>query len=90
MARQQEADEAIKYVDPNVLRLLRSLKSAFNCLTYRELTVLSYTKFPEMLKKSKLVADYQKWRKEAALSMVKSGKISIAGRSYVRYGCGQF
>lgn len=40
-----------------------------------------------MLEKSELVADYQKWRKEAALSMVKSGKISMSLGAYI-YGTG--
>lgn len=84
---QQEAAEAIKDVEPNVLRSLRSLKSVFNRLTYRELIVLSYTKFPEMLEKSELVDDYQEWRKKAALSMVKSGKISLSLGAHI-YGTG--
>lgn len=83
----QVANEAIKNVEPNVLRSLRSLKSAFNGLTYRELIVLSYTKFPEMLKKSELADDYQKWRKDAALSMVKGGKISLSLGAQI-YGTG--
>lgn len=83
----QEADKAIKDVEPNVLRSLRSLKSAFNGLTYRELIVLSYTKFPEMLEKSDIIEDYQKWRKDAALSMVKHGKISLSLGAHI-YGIG--
>lgn len=74
----QEADEAIKDVEPNVLRSLRSLKSVFNGLTYREMIALSYTKFPEMLEKSELRDKYQEWRKGAALSMVKHDKISMS------------
>ena len=83
----QEADEAIKDVESNVLRSFRSLKSVFNRLTYREMIVLAYTKFPEMLEKSELVDDYQTWRKEAALSMVKSGKISMSLGAHI-YGTG--
>ena len=75
---QREADESIKDVKPNILRSFRKLKSVFNRLTYREMIVLSYTKFPEMLEKSKLKKNYEEWRREAALSRVKSDKISIS------------
>ena len=74
----QEANEAIKDVEPNVLRSLHSLKSVFTRLTYREMIVLSYTKFPEMLEKSELKDRYHEWRKDAALSMVKNGRISLS------------
>ena len=71
-----KAEEAIKDVKPSILRSLYSLKSVFSRLAYREMIVLSYTKFPEMKEKSKLVKEYEMWRKDAALSMVKGGKIS--------------
>ena len=83
----RDADKAIKDVEPNVLRSLCSLKSVFNGLTYRELIVLSYTKFPEMLEKSDLRDNYQEWRKDAALSMVKRGQISTSLGAYI-YGTG--
>ena len=84
---QQEAGKAIRDVEPNVLRSLRSLKSVFNGLTYREMIVLSYTKFPEMLEKSELGDNYQEWRKDAALSMARSGKISMSLGAHI-YGTG--
>ena len=83
----QEAGKAIKNVEPNVLRSLCSLKSVFNGLQYREMIVLSYTKWPEMLEKSELRDDYQEWRKDAALSMVKRGKISMSLGAQI-YGTG--
>ena len=84
---QQEADKAIRDVEPNALRSLRSLKSVFNGLTYREMIVLSYTKFPEMLEKSELGDDYQEWREDAALSMAGRGKISMSLGAHI-YGTG--
>ncbi len=83
----QEADEAIKDVESNVLRSLHSLKSVFNGLTYREMIALSYTKFPEMLEKSELSDKYQEWRKDAALSMAGRGKISMSLGAQI-YGTG--
>ena len=83
----KEADKSIQDVEPNVLRSLRSLKSVFNGLTYREMIVLSYTKFPEMLEKSELRDNYQRWRKDAALSMVRRGRISMSLGAQI-YGMG--
>lgn len=83
----QEAEEAIKDVEPNVLRSLRSLKSVFNGLKYNEMISLSYTKFPEMLEKSEIRDEYQAWRKDAALSMVRRGKISMSLGAQI-YGTG--
>lgn len=39
--------------------------------------VLSYTQFPEILEKSELGDDYQKW-KDAALLMVRQDRISLS------------
>ena len=64
--------------NPDVLSTLRVVKSALNNLTYTELIVLTYTKFPEMLEKSEQKDKYEQWREEAALSMVKHDKISFS------------
>ena len=50
----------------------------FDGLNYREMIVLSYAKFPEMLEKSELEDDYKKWRKCTAPYMVRHGKISMS------------
>lgn len=65
------------HLDPEVLDTLRWVKSALNHLTYRELIVLTYTKYPEMLKNSTQKDKYEKWRVDAALSMVKNAKTSF-------------
>lgn len=64
--------------NPNVIRTLRVVKSTLNKLTYNELIVLMYTKFPEMLDKSEQKVEYEDWKEQSALSMVRDDKISFS------------
>ena len=72
------ADANSKTDNPGVISTLKAVKSVLNNLTYIELIALMYTKFPEMLEKSEQKDNYERLRKEAALSMVKDDKISFS------------
>ena len=72
------ADTNIKTNNQDVVRTLRAVKSALNELTYAELIVLMYTKFPEMLDKSEQKDEYNEWKEQYALSMVRDDKISFS------------
>lgn len=62
---------------PEIQDTLQSIKSELNQLSYQELIVLMYTKFPEMLEKCTQKEKYEKWREHIAVSMVKDDKVSF-------------
>ena len=64
--------------NPDVLETLRSVKTTLNSLDYRELVVLMYFEYPEMLENTNQREEYEKWRENAALSMVSKEKISFS------------
>lgn len=72
----QAADRFVGDVD--AVETLRVIKFDLNPLTYRQFMVLAYTQFPEMLEKSELVNRYEKWRKKAAVSMYRDGRVMFS------------
>ena len=64
--------------NPDVLETLRSVKTTLNPLDYRELVVLMYFEYPEMLEKASRRDKYEDWREDAALSMASKEKISFS------------
>lgn len=72
----REIADCLPGCTPDVLTTLRSAKLTLNRLSYNELVALAYTKFPEMREKSEQVDKYEEWRENAALTMVRAGKIS--------------
>ena len=72
------AADGVTGCNPDVLETLRSVKTALNSLDYRELVVLMYFEYPEMLQKTSLRDKYENWREDGALSMVSKEKISFS------------
>ena len=70
--------DGITGCDPNVLETLRSVKTTLNSLDYNELVVLTYFEYPEMRENTNQLDDYEKWREDAAISMVSNEKISFS------------
>ena len=72
------AADGITGCDPNVLETLRSVKTTLNSLDYNELVVLTYFEYPEMRENTNQLDNYEKWREDAAISMVSNEKISFS------------
>lgn len=64
--------------DPDIRHTINAVRSELNGLSYRELIVMTYTKYPQMLENSKLVDDYEKWREKVAISMFRDDKASFS------------
>lgn len=72
------AADGVTGCDPDVLDTLRSVKTTLNPLDFVELMVLMYFEYPEMREKTNQSGEYEKWRENAALSMVSKEKISFS------------
>lgn len=64
--------------DADLLEEVQAMKSLLNRLDYREMIVYSYTKFPEMAERSDIVADFESWREDAAITAYLKGAVSFA------------
>lgn len=64
--------------DADLLGEIQTTKSLLNRLDYREMIVYSYTRFPEMAERSDIVADFESWREDAAISTYLKGVVSFA------------